>query len=257
MSSIEDQINQLFSTILLSSRDLQNAEYAGESFNLGTGPLRMKSDHSGPEALLSGSESILGLGHPLTVKSLLLAALEGGGQVHTSELNDCIQELEVFLSSFFTGVRCTFGLSKGREVLDLGRTVNFFSEKTRELLQKEKMIYSNNFFSVPITLHLEELGSPRESQLLSRSSFRQILAHVKLIKLGQIYGFHSALEKKEALLLQFFKQIDKEVKVDGLIVHLDKPISNDDISVGPENTLYFPYLFDNDILNTIGGLLGK
>ena len=105
MTSIEDQINQLFSTILLNSRNLQKADYTDESFNLGTGPLRMKSDHSGPEALLSANENILGLAHPITIKSLLLAALEGGGMASTSRLKDCTQELEAFLSSFFPGSR--------------------------------------------------------------------------------------------------------------------------------------------------------
>ncbi len=258
MNHIEDQINQLFSTITMTSRELQIASYAGEVFCLGTGPLRKKADESAVMAVLNEQENILGLGHPLTTKCLLLSALDGGGCAIQEEVDHFTNELQEYLSNFHSSkIKCRLGVAHGRKTHDAGRSVEFFTRKDLELLSSGTALYSLNFLSCPVTIWSSEEVIHSDQPSVSKADLRHAVSMLRLLKHGDLYGHNGVVFKKEKLLKNFFAEIDSEAIVKGLIVRTSCANKSKLIITGDSNTLYFPFLFDEETLDNIGNLFEK
>jgi len=110
---------------------------------------------------------------------------------------------------------------------------------------------------MPMSLSLSKKLPASHPVYVSRSDLRLATALLKLIKLGGIYGANGAIEKKEALLEKFFCSLGLAVEVHGLIVEVGTKVTEPRIKVGSDNRLYFPFLFDENLLETLGTLLAK
>ena len=201
--------------------------------------------------------SILGAGHPLVVKSLLLAAIEDQGYASSEEVDSFTQDLEIFLNKFLPDVKVAIGVAWGPQRKDLGREVDFFSLEAKNTLKKNDFFHSANFLPMPMSLSLSKKLPASHPVYVSRSDLRLATALLKLIKLGGIYGANGAIEKKEALLEKFFCSLGLAVEVHGLIVEVGTKVTEPRIKVGSDNRLYFPFLFDENLLETLGTLLAK
>lgn len=241
MSSLEESIHQVFSSILSHVRENQPIIFEEESFT----PRKGIFDSS-DVAILDASSGLIGSSHPLYIKTSLQSAISGQIVAEESFRAKVIQLFEDFLSK-------TIGekvfLSTPIEKVELSdmRVPEFLTKKSLENLNNGKSVTLEGLLPETVAIQKTKLNDTQFFGLKSEFNLRFCENLIRFLQLGQFYGSNGLIKNRESQLKEAFKDTDLVKSIDGLVVELSNPCSSQAIKAN-NNFLIFPTSFDKDQL---------
>lgn len=245
MTSLDDQLYQLFSDLLKNSKQHDGLTFNNQILTTGDGPYlsEFKSKSQEENTLYLGPRaSLLGHGHPLTYKGRLQSSLSP--EIFCTELEqaELVDELTRFVQAI-TGLDIYASLSSNQAIttLDVGRHSTFLSPVSRKYLTSGKVILIPNLF--PFPLYLQNVSAASSTEVfLTKESLIAAKHLQKLLSLGDFYGESGHIQRISQRIKDQLKGIDRVNKVDSLLIHLEQDRNYSFLDKG-QTTIYLPLFF--------------
>lgn len=239
MNVLDDSIHQLFSDILFS----KGHAYEGTSFPQASGFTFDKM------LILDGSPGILGLRHPLKIKTSLVAALHPNLHVTTKETEELYQEIEDFFRSKVDSFRIGSANHSYPSSFAPGRFNSFFSNHDLELT-KNKRINVENVFTFSFSIGNEQASFSTLSSVMTVNDYLYNKSLLRLLKEGQFYDKAGIVSRRSNELRDKVKDI-KNINSNGMTIFL-KELAIPNHIISSEGHLILPlYYPEEDLKNLI------
>ncbi len=249
MTSLDDQLYQLFSDLLRNSKQQTGLTFENSLLATGVGPFLTKM--SATEKLYLGPRaSVLGYGHPLTYKTRLESFLRPEVYSDEAEQDSFIANLNHFIKSV-TGneIYASLAGQSGIETLDAGRYPTFLSDKSLEYISSGKVVLIPNLFSFPI--FLSNKNTPDEySVFLTQDALSASQATLKLLSLGDFYGERGHIQRVSQVISERLASCTRVKSIDGLLIYLDQDRNYSFLDEG-KHIIYLPLFFRPSFIKEI------
>jgi len=239
MNVLDDKIHQLFSEILVSGDQGQGLVYENQEFPSSSG---IKYEE---KFILDGSSGLLGLRHPLQIKSNLISALSPFIMASQKETHSFFEDLSFFFKSLLGGIEIGPSSNENKCAFFPGRFNHFLNDSDRILTEVENL-NMNNIFSFDFSLGKKNKKNDLFKTKMSKSDYLLNTSILRLLKDGQFYNQMGLVKHKVEKLSEIFSQIEG-VTCHGLTVSLNSKIKMSHV-ISHEELLIFPlYYREEDV----------
>lgn len=241
MMSIEDHIHQAFSLALEAKQKSESFNFEGQNVGGARGPI----DDNGV-INLSGSCGLLGYGHPLVMKSLLQVALSGNLYGTAEEVHTLTEEINQHFSAI-VGNQVYITQTHSILIDNIGRSPHFLNPEAANALNKGKSLSLKNILGVNISLSSKDERDTNSFSLIELNLLSKVS---KFLLLGQFYGEHGLIIKRERFLEKKFSSLKSFKSANGLKIELSANFNSKNLLMR-DNFLIFPLSFDEDTVDQV------
>lgn len=241
MSSLEESIHQVFSSILNAIRDGEKFSFEEEDFY----PERGAESQNG-QLNLDGSCGLIGSGHPIVIKAALRNSLTGRIVPDKNDRLLKIEKVESFLSET---VGKEVELTMPNEEVNPydGRVPSFLSDDSLKHLNDGSVVTLHHIFPESIGITLKENLKAPFLGLQNEFALNLTFDLCRFLGLGKFYGEHGLIKNRELQLIQSFSGLSIVKNIKGLVVELNTPTVIPNISTLSELLLFPTSLSDVQI----------
>lgn len=256
MDTVSELSNQLFSKTLLNSRELKEVSFEDEE--LPAGAEASLVDHGVKSYNLCESIGLLGLHHPLHIKSSLKSVQDPRVFCSREEVVELCEDITNFFDSILS-INCKIGPLQP-DALDAqgaGRYNRFLSEKDIDILNNKKVL--NIKYALPFAFSLNLKKDCPQDFLLTTYQLYLSQKLMRLFKNGPFYKEPFIFKKRSLEVHNIFQSHNIECSVDGLSVSLNEKYDLELLSranvKSDGHRLYLPLLFATNTIEEIAKCL--
>lgn len=248
MSSIEESIHQVFSSLLSHIRENDPITFEEEVYK----PQKGFIDQEG-NFILDGSSGLIGEGHPLFIKVALEMAISGNSMAKEQTRQETIRNTNNFISKVLGFSVVVTNPSNNLNLLD-SRVTGFLTDSSLKLIKKGETVNIQSFGIE--TFGIRKSEKPCEEFIGFKSIYSNKLLGklIRFLDLGQFFGDKGLIKNREIQIKEALGKTSLFESNMGLTVKLKKTSLPKSL-VSDGNHLIFPTSFDKEQLEKLRQLM--